>query len=135
MLLIDEFFEFGELPGVELAPLDQVGREAMRGAFKDTFNQFADHAAGGNFLRDVGRPDGTAAGTRAFDEFLVEHDAEHRGDGGGGHVAFAAQLLAEGAERRGPGGPKDAQDFEFAVGGVGVRGAGHEGWSCRDCSG
>ena len=96
---IDEIAEFGQFVGRKLAGFDEVGGEAAGGAVEDAVDELADHRFGGGGLRDGGRPLLAAGSLFAADEAFVEHDAEHRGDGGGGDVALAAERFADVAER------------------------------------
>jgi hypothetical protein len=121
--LFNECLEFRELLIGKSAPFDEMSRKTMGGPLEYAFDKFANHPPGRTFLGDDGRPGGASAGTLTFDELFVEHHFEHRGDRGGSDLAFGAKSFADRAQRRGTCSPEDAQDFEFAVGGVGG------GWS------
>ena len=124
-LLVNQLPEFGELRGVELAPFDEVGGEAVGGAGEEAVDEGANHAGFGALLRGDGAPGGAAAAAGAFYQAFVAHDAEHRGDGGGGDFALGAKSFAESAEGAGALAPEDLEDFELDVGRVRARRARH----------
>ena len=126
-MLVNQLPEFGELRGVELAPFDEVGGEAVGGAGEEAVDEGANHAGFGALLRGDGAPGGAAAAAGAFYQAFVAHDAEHRGDGGGGDFTLGAEGFAEAAERTGTLAPECLQDFELDVGGLGAGRARHGG--------
>jgi hypothetical protein len=127
MIDVNELAEFGQFGGGELAGFDEVGGEAAGRTVEDVVDKLADHRLGSGGLRDGGRPLLAARGLFAADEAFVEHHAEHRGDRGGGDIALAAKCFTDDSERRRAAVPEDAEDFEFAVGGMGAGWAGHGG--------
>lgn len=104
---------------------DEVSGEAAGGTVENIVDEFADHRLGGGRLRDGGGPLLATRGLLAADEAFIEHHAEHGGDGGRGDIALAAEGFTNDAERRRAAVPKDAEDFKFAVGGMGAAWAGH----------
>jgi hypothetical protein len=131
--LINQRTEFGQLRWVELSPFDEVGGEAVGGAVEEAVDERADHAGFGALLRDDGAPGGAPAAAGALDEAFIAHDAEHRGDSGGGDFALCAKSFADGAEGAGALAPEDLEDFEFDLGGMGAGGAGHvESWGLEE---
>jgi len=114
-LLVNQLPQFGELRGAELPSFDEVGGEAVGGAVEEAVDEGADHAGFGALLRGESAPGGAAAAAGAFDQALVAHDAEHRGDGSGGDVSLRTKRFAHAAEGAGAEAPKDLEDFELDV--------------------
>jgi hypothetical protein len=95
---IDKLAEFGQLVSRKLTGLYKMNSKAAGGAIEDAVDKFADHGAGGGVLGDGGRPLVAAAGWFTFYEFLIDHHAEDRRDGGGCDFATLAERLADLAE-------------------------------------
>src|SRR6185369_14380876 len=71
--------DFLPVPRAELALIQKMHDQALRGPLKDMVEDFVEQARSGGHLAHLGRPKKATRPRRALHEPLAQHDLQHRG--------------------------------------------------------